>query len=152
MEKKNIKMLDEVLNYLYENRNLKHGDNGFKQYFEPQSIFKGLKEKGIILEIDDVIDCAEKLCEDKYANYKTDMLNVDKGMRVYGITFNGKLLKESGGYKKKFFRDKTKNIARILNIVILAGAAIIASIYYCENRILESKSNTQHTWQCNCTK
>lgn len=125
MENKHIKMIDDVLNYLYENRKSSYG-NAYN--IGLHSIQQGLLEKKISLDIADIDSVLKKLFDEKYVDKMRDEVN-----DYFQITFDGIILKELGGYRN---HDKSNREAEIhrnsmtkLTLWISIGTIIAASYY-----------------------
>jgi hypothetical protein len=130
MEAKYINMINGVLNYLYDNRtSLQNNQNTFGIV----DIQKALAENKIELNISDVHTVLKKLYKENYVYFSVEM---DK-KELYCITFEGKILKEQGGYIVKINEEEKKQynekFYQRLTLVFLGFAglgALIASAYY----------------------
>jgi len=128
-----IEKIDTFLNLFYDTPNGLQYDNVWQ------------KMKHVVdakFEVDQILTKLEK---DGYLFSKTFVYQIDKSEgKVWFLSFEGGLFKESGGYKQKIISDSAENIRLEMietnqrvnqNVVtfltiVLAVGALIAAIYY----------------------
>jgi DNA-binding MarR family transcriptional regulator len=127
METKHIRILDDVLNYLYNNRTCEKGKQRTHTIISLTKVFTEL-------DISDIENILQKFCKDGYADKTINPLG-EKGLIYYYITFEGRVFKEACGYKEKVNKEsilslkseRDENRAKvneILSVISFALAAI----------------------------
>ena len=125
-----IRDIDDVINLMYElNTNLNLGE--VQDYFRGPVIYK---------DTEDLKRIMDKLCREYYMDYHEDIYGPD-GLEAsnkltgwsdkqYYITFDGKILKDAGGYKQKLKNDRIiLRKTALLNILLMFGG-VAAGVYY----------------------
>jgi hypothetical protein len=101
METKHIRILDDVLNYLYDNRTCEKGKQITHTIISLTKVFTEL-------DISDIENILQKFCKDGCADRTINPLG-EKGLIYYYITFEGRVFKESRGYLGKLEKENEEN-------------------------------------------
>ncbi|MDT3403546.1 hypothetical protein [Mucilaginibacter terrae] len=85
----------------------------------------------INVDYNECFEILERLKDDKNIKPNSKQGNsLEPAYTWYSITFDGRLLNQTGGYKGKFDRENKFNPLQKLKVGLLNAAAVIAGLYY----------------------